>query len=197
MSLACLFLLITVTPVVFWWATALSGSWDDPSADVLIVLTGSGMEDGIIGMNSYWRAVYAVRAYQREHVGEILISGAGDEHPPLAETMRSFLLGQGVPAEVIRVETASKNTHDSGVNIARIVAAEPDRYRNRKLVLMTSDYHMYRSQRVFAKAGVAVLPRPIPDIRKRYGARMDRWGLFGELADETVKVAYYRVRGWI
>jgi uncharacterized SAM-binding protein YcdF (DUF218 family) len=84
------------------------------------------------------------------------------------------------------------------VNIARMIAAEPDRYGGAKrLVLMTSDYHMYRSTRVFEEIGVRTLPRPIPDIRKRQGNWLQRWPLFGELIQETSKIAYYKMRGWI
>jgi uncharacterized SAM-binding protein YcdF (DUF218 family) len=112
--------------------------------------------------------------------------------------MRDFMIGQGVPAEAIRVEVASNSTRDSAVNIARMIAAEPERYGGtRKLVLMTSDYHMYRSARVFAEAGVKATSRPVPDIRKRQASWMKRSGLFGELVTETVKIVYYKVRGWI
>jgi len=192
------FFLITCTPMDSWWATALAGPWDDPKGDVLILLTGAGMEDGIIGENSYWRAVYAERVYKAHEVSEVLITGGGAEKPPIAATMRDFMIGQGVPAEAIRVEVAANSTRDSAVNIARMIAAEPERYgNNRKLVLMTSDYHMYRSARVFAKAGVKAAPRPIPDVRKRQARWLERVNLFGELVLETVKIVYYKVRGWI
>jgi uncharacterized SAM-binding protein YcdF (DUF218 family) len=108
------------------------------------------------------------------------------------------MLGQGVPGDAIHIEVASNSTHDSAENVARLIAAEPDRYGGtRKLVLMTSDYHMYRSARAFAKVGIKAAPRPIPDIRKRQGNWMQRWPLFGELIQETSKIAYYKVRGWI
>jgi uncharacterized SAM-binding protein YcdF (DUF218 family) len=156
------------------------------------------MEDGIIGENSYWRTIYAIRAYKNHECREILITGGGEEKPPVAATMRDFMIGQGVPPEAIRVEVASNSTHDSAVNVARMVAAEPGRYGGgRKLVLMTSDFHMYRSAKVFANAGVKAASRPIPDIRKRQGDWMKRWGLFGELIEETLKIAYYKARGWI
>lgn len=197
MLVGALFLLVTCTPLVYWWATALAGPWDDPKGDVLIVLTGSGMEDGIIGESSYWRAIYAIRAYHAREISEILITGGASEVPPVAETMRKFMIGHGIPGEAIRVEVASNSTRTSGVNVERMIAAEPGHYKNRRLVLLTSDYHMYRSTKVFAKAGVQIAPRPIPDIRKRYGSVMDRCALSRDLAEETVKIVYYRLQGWI
>jgi uncharacterized SAM-binding protein YcdF (DUF218 family) len=196
-TLGTLFLIVTFTPIVNWWATYLAGPWDDPRGDVLIVLTGSGMEDGLIGMSSYWRAVYARRVYQAGEAPEILITGGGTETIPIATTMREFIVAQGVPADAVRVETASLNTRDSARNIAKLLASDPGRYRNRKLVLLTSDYHMYRSHKMFEAAGVHVEPRPIPDIRKRYSSKLERWGLFLELMQETVKIGYYWPQGWI
>lgn len=193
--LGSLFLLVTFTPLVYWWTTALAGSWEDPRGDVLIVLTGAGMED-VIGLNSYWRAVYALRAYRAGEFPEILVSGGGQQPAP-AVLMRDFIVAHGVPPEAVRVETSSTSTRDSGQNVARLIAAEPHRYKNRRLVLLTSDYHMYRARRVFQAAGVRAAPRPIPDIRKRYAQRLERWGLFLELVGENAKILYYVARGWM
>jgi hypothetical protein len=37
---------------------------NDPIGEILIVLGGSALEDGIIGQSFYWRSVYALRAYR-------------------------------------------------------------------------------------------------------------------------------------
>ena len=195
-ALGVLILIVTFTPVDFWWATALAGPWDDPPGDVMIVLTGSGLEDGVIGMSSYWRAVYALRFYKAEKFQELLITG-GDADAPIAASMRDFVVAQGVPAEAVRLESESRNTHDSARNTSRLLTAEPSRYKDRRLVLLTSDFHMYRAHRAFENAGVRVAPRPIPDVRKRYSSIQDRWSLFLELALESVKIGYYWTRGWI
>jgi uncharacterized SAM-binding protein YcdF (DUF218 family) len=187
----------TFTPITYWAATYLAGPWNDPHGDVLIVLTGSSMEDGIIGMSSYWRAVYALRFYKAGDYREILITGGGSEQEPIATTMRNFIVAQGVPAEAVRVEVASKSTRDSATYVAKMLAADPDHYRNQRLVLMTSDYHMSRSHKVFEAAGVHVEPRPIPDIRKRYAGPLERWTLSLELMQECAKIVYYKARGWI
>ena len=71
--------------------------------------------------------------------------------------------------------------------------ASPDE----RLVLLTSDYHMYRALRVFQKAGLNVAPRPFPDIVKRSSSLTERWPAFFELWEESVKTAYYWFRGWI
>jgi len=191
------FLLVTLTPLVFWWATALAGPWNDPHGDVLIVLTGSVLDERTIGMNSYWRAVSASHVFLDEHFQEMIISGGGGDATPSAVPMRDFVIAQGVAPSAVHLETASRNTHDSAQFVGALLRADPGRYTSRRLVLLTSDYHMFRSSRVFRQAGVLVAPRPIPDARKRYRNLLDRWGIFGELLIETAKIGYYWTRGWI
>lgn len=195
-AIGIVFLTVTFSPLVYWWATALAGPWNDPAGDVLIVLTGSGLEDGTLGMSSYWRAVNVLLTLRNESFREVLITGGGAGKP--AESMRRFIVAQGVPAGIIGVENRSTTTHESAINVAALVAAgRPERYLDSRLVLLTSDYHMYRSHRAFQKAGVAVAPRPVPDIRKRYSSYGQRWGMFQELLLETAKIGYYWIRGWI
>jgi uncharacterized SAM-binding protein YcdF (DUF218 family) len=185
------FLLITVTPVVQWWARYLAGPWDDPTGDTLIVLGGSVLEDGNIGASSYWRAVYAFRVWSKEQFKSILIAGGGGG-VPIASPIRDFLVFRGVPSEVLRVETKSASTHENALNVAQALAQEPGRK-----VLMTSDYHMFRAYRAFRKAGLDVAPRPIPDALKQVGCYSCRWPAFLTLSTESAKIVYYWARGWI
>ncbi|MGH2361461.1 MAG: hypothetical protein ACRDGM_13080, partial [bacterium] len=63
-GLGFLLVLVTVTPLVSWWAGALAGPWEDPTGEVLIVLGGSTLGEGVMGQNSYWRSTYAVLAWR-------------------------------------------------------------------------------------------------------------------------------------
>ena len=181
---------VTFTPLVPWWARRLAGPWNDPSGDVLIVLAGSGLEDGVLGESSYLRAIYAARAYRQAPYAKVVVSGGGPAHP--AAAMRDFLIFQGIPAERIVVENAATSTRENALFVKQLLAQNP----NRK-VLLTSDYHMYRAQRAFAKAGLATVPHPFPDAIKRSASRTERWPIFFDLLSEAAKSAYYYLRGWI
>jgi hypothetical protein len=50
---------------------------------------------------------------------------------------------------------------------------------------------------VFRRAGIDVLPRPIPDVVKRGTTWYGRWPAFLDLLEETAKIGYYYVRGWM
>jgi uncharacterized SAM-binding protein YcdF (DUF218 family) len=181
---------VMLTPLVPWWARKLAGPMDDPSGDVLVVLGGSALEDGIIGQSSYWRCVYAVRAWRQTPFPRIIVSGGGPYRP--ADTMRDFLVSNGVPPDRITVEDRSTTTRENALFTKQILGATKER-----LVLLTSDYHMPRATRVFEKAGLHVAPRPFPDLVKRSASRPERWPGLVELSKESAKTVYYWLRGWI
>src|SRR4051812_6187519 len=160
-SLGCLLLLVTVTPLVNWWARALAGPWTDPKGDTLIVLGGAMLDRGVIGLNSYWRSVYAARAFEFDGFRRIVVAG-GTPDNPVSVAIRQFLVCQNVPAEVILTETVSRDTRENALNVARLLSGDSG-----SKVLLTSDYHMYRASRAFAKAGLHVVPRPFPDALKQ------------------------------
>lgn len=187
-AIGLLVVLITVTPLVRWWAVALAGPWPDPRGEVLIVLGGSTVGEGLLGYSSYWRSVYCVLAYRQGGVRRIILSGGGS----VAVSMQDFIVAAGVPPELIRLERASRSTRDSALFTRQLLLSEPGRK-----VLLTSDYHMFRAHRAFRQAGVQVLPHPIPDASKRASQWYLRWPVFIDLVVETAKIAYYFARGWL
>ena len=190
-ALGALLAIVHTTPLVHWWAQALSTQWNEPRGQVLIVLAGSVLGDGTMGDSTYWRMVYASRAWRQAHFREVLLCG-GPTDAPVARSMRSFLIAEGVPPEAIRIETASTTTRENGINAAALLANSPPGER----MLLTSDFHMLRSSLVFRKAGVAVTTHPIPDAMKRAARWEGRWPAFLDVVRETVKLGYYWALDW-
>lgn len=190
---ALVFLLVTLTPFDKWYARVLAGPWDDPKGETLIVLGGSMLEDGLLGTSSYWRAVYAVRAWRQGGFRQIILSGhANPNHTPVSVAMKEFLVAAGVPAETIRLESESRSTRENVLFVKRMLQGDSSRK-----VLLTSDYHMFRAYRAFRKEGLAVQPRPFPDAAKQANCISCRWQVFVSLATETVKIVYYFGQGWL
>ena len=182
--------IVMATPLVIWWAGLLGGPWTDSGGGTLIVLAGDSMGGGIIGERSYLRVRYAVMAYRQHHYDKILLTGDVET----TEEMASFLKAYAIPADHIVLETSSTSTRESAVHTAALLARESG---DTSAALLTSDFHMYRSQRAFARAGVIVRTQPIPDCGKRGQRWHGRWDAFQDLVVESVKIAYYGVRGWI
>lgn len=155
---------------------------------MLVVLTADGFDSSLLGEGSYWRSVYAILAWREGGFKRMILSGGPDS----TAAMRDFLVCQGVPAAAVAIEGESFSTRESAIHMAQFARSFPGPY-----VLLTSDYHMWRASRAFQKAGVQIQPRPFPDAGKRFNQWTARWQVFLELAIETVKIGYYRLRGWI
>jgi uncharacterized SAM-binding protein YcdF (DUF218 family) len=186
MALGLLAVLVTVTPIDRWWAHAYSGPMELPKGDVLILLSAANDDHGFISYSSYWRARYALLAWRTGAFKTIVVTGGG------GPGIRDFLVTQGVPANAMVAEWASTSTRENGLNAARLVRGMPG-----KKVLLTSDFHMYRAVRVFRKLGVDVAPAPAPDVMKISKSPYLRIPAFETLVVESVKIAGYRLRGWI
>jgi len=180
--------LVTTTPVTKWYGSVLAGPWLEPDGDVLIVLGSDGPNSGFIGLASYWRSVYAVRVWKAGTFRTLVVSGGSG----VADSMQEFLTFEGVPADKIVLERRAQSTRENALFTADLVKSMPGRK-----VLLTSDFHVYRSERAFRKAGVEVTPRFFPYALKRAQNWADRWPLFLELGTETAKITWYRLRGWI
>jgi uncharacterized SAM-binding protein YcdF (DUF218 family) len=186
-AVGLLFLLVTFSPFVSWYALKLAGPWSSYRGDVLVVLSGAGPNTGIMDASTYWRCFMAV-LYYREHPYEQIIVSGKDAAPG----MRDFLIFNGIPAARIRVEDRATSTHENAVYIARMLGGATGR-----IVLLTSDSHMFRAWRCFAKEGVDVAPSAVPDVIKRAGEFSVRPQLFLSEARETASIIYYWHRGWI
>jgi uncharacterized SAM-binding protein YcdF (DUF218 family) len=183
-----------LTPFAPWYAGILSGGWTNADGDILIVLGADAEPDGLVGGYSYWRCVYAVRAWREGHFRRIVVSGGPieDSSYTIASSMRDFLVSSGIPREVVYVEDRSHSTRENAMFVGRMVANWPG-----KKVLLTSDRHMFRALRVFRKLGIDVAPRPAPDTVKGSNSCLSRWNHSWSLELETVKIVYYAARGWI
>jgi uncharacterized SAM-binding protein YcdF (DUF218 family) len=188
--LACVGALLALTTLLppRWYVTMLAGPWRDPGGAVLIVLGAEVVEGPMIGEGSYWRSVYAVRAWREGGFQHVILSGDAG----ITEPMRDFLVCHGVPPGAITLEGRSTSTRENALFTAETVHRFAGPY-----VLLTSDFHMWRAWRAFRKAGVNVEPRPIPDIGKRLNSWRQRWPIFLDLVAESGKIAYYQARGWI
>jgi uncharacterized SAM-binding protein YcdF (DUF218 family) len=185
-TIGLIVVLVTVTPVVSWWAHAYSGSIDQPKGDILIVLSAALDDHGLLSFSSYWRARYALLAWQNGGFQKIVISGGG------GPGISNFLVAEGVPRQAIVAEWQSKSTHENGADTARLIQG----MHGRK-VLLTSDFHMYRAIRVFRKFGVDATPMAVPDVLKSTQHLSGRFPAFETMVVESTKILYYRLRGWI
>jgi hypothetical protein len=135
-----------------------------------------------------------------------LASLGGKWHDPAAPVMVLLAAGSNPDATMdatsywrafhalsaVTLETSSNSTRENALHTAELLRKFPQ-----PVELLSSDYHLWRAERAFAKAGVQVTRQACPDALKRGNDWRLRWQVFLDFALEVVKIGYYRLRGWI
>jgi uncharacterized SAM-binding protein YcdF (DUF218 family) len=147
------------------------------------------------------RLVHAVALYKAGKAPLILVSGGGQAGArPEAELMRDLLVVMGVPAEAILLERQSRDSYQNSLYSAVLL----NNLKIRKILLVTSAFHMRRSQGLFAAQGLEVIPAPTDYQRLVMPPVLPRWlPLVENLSRSTIALHehlgywVYRYRGWL
>ncbi len=135
--------------------------------DTAIVLTGitdSRREprDRVYFTRGADRLLHTVQLYKMGKVKKILISGGsgllvGNKVTEAGDLKKAFLYC-GVPEKDILIEDKSRNTHESSVFSKQLIDSLGIKG---SFLLITSAFHMRRSESCFAKAGFKADPFPV------------------------------------
>jgi uncharacterized SAM-binding protein YcdF (DUF218 family) len=118
------------------------------------------------------RIVHALALYKAGKAPRIIITGGG--RPGVrteAEIMFDLLTLMGVPARAILLEDKSRDTHQNAV----FTAAKLEKLGINKILLVTSAFHMRRSEALFKAQGLEVIPAPTDYQRLVGPASMPGW----------------------
>jgi uncharacterized SAM-binding protein YcdF (DUF218 family) len=125
-----------------------------PKADAIVVLGGgigaptpqTVYPELYGGADRGW---HAARCYHAGRAPVIIFSGMGE-----GPGMKQFLMDLGVPSAKIILESESKNTYQNGL----FTQEKLKTMKAKKIILVTSAWHMRRSVMTFKKIGVDVIP---------------------------------------
>jgi uncharacterized SAM-binding protein YcdF (DUF218 family) len=132
----------------------------DKNIDAIIVL-GGGTHDIDSLKNTFpteisaSRVAHAVEVYNKSNVKYFVCSGRSDGQLSEAEVMARLAEKLGVPKEKIRIDTKSKNTWENAIEANKIFVN-----KNINVGIVTSAFHMKRSEREFKKYFNNVFPLP-------------------------------------
>jgi len=201
-------------------ATTFMRTWEIPPApfsklrgpyDYAIVLTGvtkggAGPPDRVYFGRSADRAIHTLQLYRLGIAKKVLISGGsgklGGEGPLEADELAQFFLMAGVPESDLILENKSQNTHESAVEVASILARLGGQH---KILLVTSGYHLRRSDACFRKAGLSAdlfstEPYVISgdfSVANLFIPRAEAFTTWQILFKEWIGMIVYRVMGYI
>lgn len=174
--------------------------------DAIVVLGGAISGDSHPGaqpnLNQHVdRLVYAAALYQAAKAPLVVASGGGQpDSRPEAEMMQEALAIMGVPRGQMLLERASRDTHDN----ARFTAVLLQPKGIRKILLVTSAFHMRRARDLFVAQGFEVETAPTDYQRQVSAPTIPRWlPSADDLSRSTLAIRehvgywVYRYRGWL
>ena len=114
-----------------------------PNYDAIIVLGAQVKPDRTLSVQLTWRMDAAAEAFENKNVPIVVCGAQGDDEPcPEAEAMREYLIGKGIPEEMILTDPDSFNTNENLENAQRLLEEFPG---VKRVLIVTSDYHVPRS----------------------------------------------------
>lgn len=175
--------------------------------DPIVVLTGGATDLSWLGLRpvpsetSLARLIYGVTLY-RQMPGAILIVSGGSGNPGAPEiseagAMKDVAISLGVPGRDILVEQNSRNTLENVRALKRVIGGK-------RIILITSAFHMKRAVAMFSRVGINVIPAPTDYMSEQKGISF--YGLIpkaGNLENSSIAIyeylclLWYGVRGGI
>lgn len=133
---------------------------DKSKLDVIVVLSGGTYDintlDKTFSSNATnTRLLSALKMYKKYNAQYLVCSGKSDGRISNAELMAQIAEEFGIPKDRIRVEAKSQNTYEHAMELDKMFAD-----KDIKIGLVTSAYHMKRSEMAVRKFFKNVIPLP-------------------------------------
>jgi uncharacterized SAM-binding protein YcdF (DUF218 family) len=191
-----------------------------PHADAIVVLGGAtiGVQPPRLYpevMDAGDRLIQAVRLYRLGKAPRILLSGGRIQWqalkvqlPSEAEDMEVLLQLFGIADKDLILERNSLNTYQNAINSQKLFA----QYQIKRILLVTSAFHMPRALAIFQKLGIDAIPAPTdfrtiasPDAQDNSLQKVllsllpsaDQLNNTSLGMKEYIGIWVYRLRGWL
>ena len=177
-----------------------------PAADAIVVLGGATRGD------THWssmadlhsaadRITHGLALYKAGKAPLVLVSGGSTTGSrPEAEQIGDYLESMGLPASALLLERQSLDTRQNATYSRVLLEGRGVK----KLLLVTSAYHMSRAVPLFERAGFEVIAAPTDYQRLVGKPAVPRWlptvddlGRSTAAIKEYAGFVYYRARGWL
>jgi Uncharacterized conserved protein len=150
-----------------------------PEGDAIVILGGGAYNTGILKEDSTKRLLTGFVLHKQTDLPIILSGGASIGALPEAEVMKGLLLTLGVDKGKIYTEVNSRDTEENAQEVKKLC----ERLRCRRVILVSSAYHMRRAVLSFQKAGLEVVPYPTDfkrDMKYNLYSLLPKMGVFAD-----------------
>ena len=131
------------------------------SADAIVVLSGM-LEINEVGDSTYieWgvpdRFFGGIALFKAGKAQKLVFTGGKMPWDKAKNTegdvLKEYAISNGIPSEKILVTKDVENTADEAVAVKELIRP------SKRIILVTSAYHMYRAKKLFEKQGLIVIP---------------------------------------
>jgi uncharacterized SAM-binding protein YcdF (DUF218 family) len=131
------------------------------SADAIVVLSGM-LEINEVGDSTYieWgdpdRFFGGIALFKAGKAQKLMFTGGKMPWDKAKKTegavLKEYAISNGIPSEKIFVTKDVENTANEAVAVKQLISP------SKRIILVTSAYHMYRAKRLFEKQGFIVIP---------------------------------------
>ena len=131
------------------------------AADAIVVFAGGVGESGKAGGGFQERVTQAVDLYRAGYAKTLIFSSGYVFTLREAEVMKAVAVDNGVPADAILLEEQAANTYQNVTYTKQLL----DQHQWRRILLVSSPYHMRRAVGAWRKLApaVEVTPTPVPE----------------------------------
>jgi uncharacterized SAM-binding protein YcdF (DUF218 family) len=184
-----------------------------PPTEIGVVLTGVTNLNKTASDRTFFgkgadRITQALQLYRMGKIKKILITGGQGLNPTNAyteaELLKRFLIMTGMPETDILTEEKSLNTRENAV-FTKEFLGKNGISTDQEFVLITSAFHMPRSEKCFAKVGLKTIPFPVdyyshdskydlPSLLYPRAEALNSWQI---LFKEFLGLLMYRIMGYI
>ena len=195
MIILAVYLVLFMTPVVWWIAAPLRIVEPPRSADAIVVVAGGVGESGKAGAGYQERVKRGIDLYRAGHAQRLVFSSGYVGAFPEAAMMRDLAVSRGVPASAVILETRASNTYENVVEVRRLLQEQGWR----TILLVSSPYHMRRAVLTWRSVAPGVSVVAVPVEKSEFYAH-DRGASLEQIdgiVREYVAIAVYWWRGWI
>ena len=192
---AAVYLLLFQTPALWWVAAPLQLSAPAQTADAIVVFAGGVGESGKAGVGVQERVGQAVNLYRAGHAPKLIFSSGYVFTLREAEVMKAIAVSNGVPADAILLEEQAANTHQNVTFTRQLL----DQHQWRRILLVSSPYHMRRAVWTWHKLAPAieVVPTPVPESQFYSHTRGASLEQIRGIIHEYAALASYWWKGWV
>ena len=194
-TLVLAYVILFETQVPWWLASPLRLEQPPAPADAIVVFAGGVGESGQAGGGYQERLGRAIELYRAGWAPRLVISSGFVFAFKEAEVMRGLAIANGVAPSDIALETRAANTHENVIFTNDILKQRGWR----RILIVSSPYHMRRALLTWRKAAPEVDVQPEPPRSSQFYTH-DRGATFTQirgLVQEYVALVDYWWKGWI